>query len=350
MQNGLTEFIRHVPKVELHVHLEGATQPETLLRLARRHSIRLPADTVEGIRQWYTFTDFPHFLEIYFKVCDCMRTPDDLEWVTREFLQGQAAQHIRHSEVTYTPFTHYRQTGLPFDEQLDAINRARTWGEAELGVTMGLIIDIDRGGPPEGGPLTLEWALQGRDHGVIALGLGGYEPDFPPDIFADVFDQAHAENLPCVLHAGETGGPESIWSALRVGRSRRIGHGVRCLEDPALVAELRERQIPLEVNPTSNICLGVFDSFEQHALPRLLEAGLYVTLNSDDPPMFNTTLTDEYLKAAATFDLDVGTIEQLVINAVRAALLPPTVRANLEREFYADFGRLRREYLVGNHS
>jgi adenosine deaminase len=346
MHNGLADYITAMPKVELHVHLEGATQPETLLRLARRNKIALPADTVEGIREWYTFTDFPHFVEIYYKICECIRTPGDIELLAREFLAGQAAQNIRYSEVTYTPSIHYLQQGIAFEDQLAALNRAREWAETELGVDMGLILDIDRSGPPEGAPLTYEWARRNLGNGVVALGMGGYEPGYPPENFAEIYEHAHAAGVPCVLHAGETGGPESIRGALLVGRARRIGHGVRCLEDPALVEVLRERQIPLEVCPTSNICLGVFDRFENHALPHLLEAGLYVTLNSDDPPMFNTTLTDEYRKAADIFGLDVGTIEQLVINAVRASLLPHSARANLERDYYAAFGRLRQAYLV----
>jgi adenosine deaminase len=344
---SLTDFIKAMPKVELHVHLEGATRPETLLKLAQRHGIALPADTVEGIRDWYEFVDFPHFIEVYVQLSECIRTPDDIEMLTREFLQGQAAQNIRYSEVTYTPYTHYQQKGLAFDDQLAAINRARAWAETELGVTMGLVIDIARG--PSHAPamdMVADWAIGGMDDGVVAFGLGGPEVGYPPEDYVTAFDKARAAGLPAVPHAGETVGPESIWSALRVCDAVRIGHGVRCLEDLALVAELRDRQIPLEVCPTSNICLKVFDQFEDHALPRLLDEGLYVTLNSDDPPMFNTTLTGEYLKSVAAFGLDVGSIEQVVFNAVRASFLPPSMKANMEREFYADFGRLRQEYLV----
>ncbi|MAS36472.1 MAG: adenosine deaminase [Anaerolineaceae bacterium] len=347
MQPGLTEFIRAMPKVELHVHFEGAVQPQTLLRLARKNGIQLPADTVDGIRQWYAFTDFPHFVEIYLQISDCIRTPDDIELLAREFLQGQAAQNIRYSEVTYTPSTHYKQKGLAFGDQLAAINRARDWAEAELGVSMALITDIDRSNSTlETAMMVADWAVSGHGNGVVALGLGGYEPGYPAGKFAPAFQRAHEAGMPCVLHAGETGGADSIWDALQTGQSVRIGHGVRCLEDPALVTELRDRQIPLEVSPTSNVCLGVFDSLETHALPRLLSEGLYVTLNSDDPPMFNTTLTDEYLKSAQTFGWDVGQVEQLVLNALRASFLPRSVKANMEREFYADFARLRREYLV----
>jgi adenosine deaminase len=337
---SLVSFIRAMPKVELHVHMEGSIQPETLLTLARRNNVALPADTVEGLRQWYTFTDFPHFIEIYGVICDCLRTPDDIELIAREFLAGQAAQHILYSEVTYTGFAQYKN-GIPFSEQLAALNRTRAWAEAELGVTMGLVIDIARNVTPEEGLMVADWAIGGLGKGVVAFGLGGPEVGNPPEKFKAAFDRARAAGLPSVPHAGETVGPESIWGALRALQADRIGHGVRCLEDPRLVEELRDRQTPLEVCPTSNVCLKVVPRLADHPLPRLLAEGLYVTVNSDDPPMFNTTLTDEYLASAAAFQFNRETIEQLVFNAVRASLLPAAAKAELENRFTAEFAQLR---------
>jgi adenosine deaminase len=339
----LDDFIRAMPKVELHVHLEGATQPATLLELAQRNQVKLPADTVEGIQRWYTFTDFPHFVSIYIQISECMCTPDDIELLAREFLIGQAAQNIRYTEATYTPYTHYKQKGLSFDEQLAALNCARAWAEAELGVTMNFVMDIAREVSPDEGIVTAEWAISGLGNGVVALGLGGAEVGNPPEKHARAFELARAAGVPSNPHAGETGGPASIWGALRSLNAVRIGHGVRCLEEAALVDYLREQQIPLEVCPTSNICLGVFPSLEEHALPRLLDEGLYVTINSDDPPMFNTTLTDEYLSIAHTFGFDAGDMERFVLNALRASFLPDDVKTRLENEFTAEFKRLRSE-------
>ncbi len=337
----LTDFIRRMPKVELHVHLEGATRPETLLKLARNHNIDLPADTVDGLRDWYRFIDFPHFIEVYIKLSECIRTAEDIELLTREFLGGQAAQNIRYSEVTYTAYTHYLQKGISFDDQLAAINRARAWADSELGVRMNLIVDIPREIPAEKGPMTAEWAINAWGNGVVALGLGGYEVGNLPEKFADSFKLAEEAGLPSVPHAGETLGPESIWGALRTLNAVRIGHGVRCIEDPDLVEELRERQIPLEVCPTSNLCLGVAPDLASHPLPQLLDAGLYVTINSDDPPLFNTTLTDEYLKIAEAYDYDEAMIEKLVMNAVRVTLLDEADKARMIEEFEAEFTRLR---------
>ncbi|HEY8459572.1 MAG TPA: adenosine deaminase [Blastocatellia bacterium] len=340
---SLDAFIRRMPKVELHVHLEGSIRPETLLLLAERNKVTLPATMVEGLRDWYRFTDFPHFVEIYLAISSCIRSAEDIELIAREFLRGQAAQRILHSEVTFTPFTHYdSDRRIPFEDQIAALGRARDWAARELEISVGWVFDIVRNVRPiEHGLTVADWAIRGIDRGVVALGLGGIEVGNPAELFQEAFARARAAGLPAVPHAGEIGGPESVWGALRVLNARRIGHGVRCLEDPELVAELRDRQIPLEVCPTSNVCLGVAPSLAEHPLPRLLDEGLYVTINSDDPPMFNTTLTDEYLRAAQILGCGAETIEQLAINAVRASLLPEAARLDMERRFREEFARLR---------
>lgn len=338
----LETFIRRMPKVELHVHLEGSIKPETLLRLAERNNVKLPATTVEGLRQWYAFTDFAHFIEIYIAISACICTPEDIELIAREFLRGQAEQNILHSEVTFTPYTHFSlNRRIPFEDQLAALSQARRWAADELGVSVGWVLDISRNVRPiEHGLTVADWAISGMNDGVIALGLGGPEIGHPPELFKAAFDRARAAGLASVPHAGETVGAESVRGALRSLKAQRIGHGVLCLEDAELVAELRERQIPLEVCPTSNVCLGVAPSIAEHPLPRLLEEGLYVTINSDDPPMFNTALTDEYLKIADAFGFDAETIEQLAINAVRASLVPESARIEMEARFRREFAGL----------
>ncbi len=332
-----------MPKVELHVHLEGSIQPETLIELARHNSVALPADTVEGLRQWYRFTDFRHFIEIYLTISCCICSPEDIELIARDFLRHQAAQNVRYSEVTFTPYTHFRANRqIPFDEQFDALSRARQWGIEELGVAANWVLDIARNARPiEHGLQVAEWAINGKDRGVVALGLGGLEAGNPPELFKEAFDLARAAGLASVPHAGEIAGAESVRGAIETLQARRIGHGVRCLEDASLVATLRERQIPLEVCPTSNICLGVAPSIAEHPLPRLMDEGLYVTINSDDPPMFNTSLTNEYLSVAETFGFGIETIEQFALNAVRATLLPEPARARMEADFQREIAELR---------
>lgn len=336
---SIEAFIRLMPKVELHVHLEGSIRPATLLDLAERNGVELPAATVEELRDWYRFTDFAHFVEVYLAICDCLRTPADFELITEEFLRGQEAQNIRHSEVIFTPLTH--QAHVPFDEQLAAINRARLRLEEELEVTMRLAPDISRWvRPPDHALEVAAWAAAHQEDGIVALGLGGPEIDNPPELFRQAFDLARERGLPATPHAGETVGPSSIWCALEALHAVRIGHGVRCLEDPQLVRRLRERQIPLEVCPSSNVCLGVAPDMAEHPLPRLLEEGLLVTINSDDPPLFNTTLAGEYLRIVEAFDFDLETIKRLALNGVRASLLPAGQRGRLEAEFRAEFAEL----------
>ncbi len=338
---SLTDFIREMPKVELHVHLEGSIQPETLLRLAQRNQVQLPVDNVSGLRQWYTFTDFRRFLEIYSTISACICTPDDVELIAREFIRGQAEQNIRYSEVIYTPYTHYASDrSIPFSQQLEALGRAREWGAAELDTRVNWVLDVSRNvRPVEHGMMVADWAVRGQEFGVVGLGVGGPELGNPPELFKTAFDRARAAGLASLPHAGEVDGPTSIWGALEHLYADRIGHGVRCLEDAALVAYLRERQIPLDVSPTSNVCLGVFPSVAEHPLPHLLSEGLYVTINSDDPPMFNTTLTDEYVQLVDTFGFGFEVIKNLVLNGVRATTLPHNDKVDMERNFREAFDR-----------
>jgi adenosine deaminase len=329
-----------MPKVELHVHLEGSIRPETVLKLAKRNGVTLPADTVEGLHDWYHFRDFPHFVEVYLTVSNCIKTPDDLELITREFLEGQAAQNILHTEVTFTAATIEAQNGIPWVAQLEALQRGIEYGISELGVSCAFIIDVVRGVPPARALKIAEWAVEGHGAGVCALGVSGEEGKYSLAPYADAFNFARAHGLPIVPHAGETCGPSAIWEALEYCEPVRIGHGVRCLEDPALVAVLLEKRIPLEVNPSSNVCLNVFPSLAAHALPRLIEADLEVTINSDDPPMFDTTLSDEFYRCATTFSWDEARLQELCECAANVALLPAGEREELAAKVAAGFGKL----------
>lgn len=323
-------FVEALPKVELHVHLEGAIRPETLLKLAERNRIELPAADLDGLRRWYRFVDFPHFADVFQIVSRSIKNADDIELIAREFLVGQAEQNILYTEATYSAMTQFKNTGVPFDEQLAAINRARTWAESALGVSMQLIVDIARGfSTDEQDETVADWVIEGYGNGVAAFGLGGLEIGYPPEKYKRLFDRAREAGVPAIIHAGETGGPDSIWGAVEALKSLRIGHGVRCLEDDDLVAMLREESIPLELCPNSNICLGVFDSIDAFPLPRLMEAGLYLTLNSDDPPMFDTTLTDELMLVADTFGLDEDDLRGFQRRAAQVTLLDDHAKKTL---------------------
>jgi len=313
--------LAQMPKVELHVHLEGSIRPETVLKLAERNGVSLPAKDISGLRDWYRFRNFPHFVEVYVAISKCIRTPEDLELIGREFLEGQADQNILHSEVTYTAITIAKHVGIPFDEQMAALRSAMDYGRRNLGTSMNLILDIVRGHSLEDAMQVAEWTVESFGNGVCALGLAG-EERLGTSQYAPAFALARQYEIPVVPHAGETCGPEVIWDCINLANAVRIGHGVRSIEDPELIAVLRERQIPLEVCPTSNICLGVYPDWTSHSLKQLLDEGLYVTLNSDDPPMFNTTLTDEYTQLCENLSLEFGDCRSLAINAAKAALLP----------------------------
>lgn len=331
------EFCRRIPKVELHVHLEGSIRPETVLKLAKKNALSLPADDVAGLQEWYRFRDFPHFVDVYVAVSKCLRTADDLELVAREFLEGQAQQNVLHTEVTYTASTIEKYAGIPWPQQHAALLRAIRYGEAELGVSLGIIIDIVRGDPPKRALEVAHWATESE--GVVALGLAG-EERFGCAQYAPAFELARERGLPIVPHAGETMGPQSILDVLRHTRPLRIGHGVRCLENRALTAELFRRAIPLEVCPTSNVALGVFPDLESHPLPKLMDEGLVVTINSDDPPMFGTTLAEEFKRCADAFALDEHMLWSLSLNALNASILHDVQRKELLKRMREDYGRI----------
>ncbi|MEM6284988.1 MAG: adenosine deaminase [Chloroflexota bacterium] len=343
----LQHFITDMPKVELHIHIEGSILPKTLFELAERNNVTLPSTDVNGLREWYTFRDFDHFIEIYLKIVECLKTPDDIEYMGREFLREQARQNIKYTEATWTPWLHYNGAGIRFEDQLAALNRARAWARDELGVDMQFVPDIPRNLETDGsvGMMTAEWAVSGMGNGIVGIGVGGAEVGYPPEMFKEAFAYAQERGLPGIPHAGETDGPSSIWGAIRDLKAKRLYHGVRAIEDPELMDYLRDTQISLDLCPTSNVRLGVVPDLKAHMLPKLIAHGLYITINSDDPPMFNTTLTNEYIVTAAAFGFDAAQIEGFVMNAVNASLLADDRKATLRGEFEAEFARLHAAYL-----
>ena len=341
---SLESFVLRMPKVELHVHLEGAIRPATLLHLAARHDVALPATDEAGLREWFRFSDFEHFVEVYLTCSSCLRDPEDFYLLAADFLAEQARQNVVYSEVHFTISTHVGN-GADGDEVLDALDEAIRDGERRLGVRLRLIPDIVRNVGPEAADLTLEWALAGMSRGVVALGLSGSEARFASEPYAAHFRAAEQAGLRRVAHAGEHAGPESIRSALDVCRAERIGHGVRAVEDPALVAELARSGIPLEVCPTSNLCLGVVPTLAAHPFDALRRAGVRLSVNSDDPPLFDTTLTDEYLRLHQAFGYTAAELAGLSLAALRHAFLEPGEAQAWEGEMRGQFAELGRELL-----
>lgn len=346
----LSAFIRAMPKAEVHIHLEGAIAPATVLELARRHNRLdlLPAQDVPGVQRWFTFTGFPHFVKIYMTIQQLLRTPEDFALIVARCGDDMAAQNIRYRELTVTTFTHthlQREKGVTFDDIMEGLEAGRRQAKAEHGdkVEMRWVFDVPRNASfrvpdsvrydPDPANVTLAHALAGRDRGVVGFGLGGYEPGAPPQPFAHAFMEAKEAGLLSVPHAGETMGAPSIWGAIHALGADRIGHGVRAMEDPLLLAYLLEHRIPLEINPTSNLRLHIYPHADQHPFALLDHMGLLVTVNSDDPPLFNTTLCGEYEFLAQEFDYDRPNLRRIARNAFTVAGVEDEVKERLLVEF-----------------
>lgn len=343
-------YLRAAPKVELHVHLEGAIQAATLLELARRNGVRLPASDAKGLRRWFTYRDFPHFAEIYLAVTRCLKTADDYELIAYEFGREMARQNVRYAEVTFTPATHHFLLGVPHDTYFGGLTRGRARARDEFGVEIAWVFDMahnpaDPARTRANADYTLGAAVEGMNDGVVAFGLAGPEAGHSFEKIAPWFEKARAAGLHSAPHAGETMGPESVWGALRALGAERIGHGVRAVEDPALGAYLAERGIPLEVCPTSNVRIGVYPDLAAHPLPRLHATGVIVTINSDDPPLFNTTLNDEVFLLYDAFRLGVPAIDEILLNGVRHSFLTPERKREIVSAFTAELATLKAAHL-----
>ncbi|GAC1301122.1 MAG: adenosine deaminase [Ktedonobacteraceae bacterium] len=346
---ALAQYLQAVPKAELHVHLEGAIQPATVIELARRNRVPLPAESAEELRQRFAFRDFDHFIESFLLGVSCLKTGEDFEQIVYELGAELARQNARYTEVTVTPSTHHRQ-GISHEVYFSGMQRGRARVLADFHVEINWIFNIVRKWSDS--TLTIpmadyvtEVAIECRDEGVVALGLAGSEAGYPPEPFAPWFEHARAAGLHSLPHAGEHAGPTSIWGALNALGAERIAHGVRAIEDPRLVEHLAQQHIPLDITPTSNICLGVYPSYAAHPLPDLYAAGVAITVSSDDPPLFNTTLNQEISLLATSFGLDLAAIDEIILNGIRCSFLAEERRRELEASWRVELEALKTSYL-----
>jgi len=340
---SIDRFLLRSPKVELHVHLEGSMRPSVLLELARRNGLDLPARDDAGLKRWFRFTDFEHFVQVYLTCSRALRRPEDFQLLTLDFLAEQAYQNVVYTEAHFTISTHLAN-GANGDEILAALVEAIAEGERRYGVTLRLIPDIVRNVGVEPANRTLEWALAGWERGiVVALGLSGSERLYPSAPFREHFAAAEQRGLRRVAHAGEHAGPESIRAVLEDCHAERIGHGVRAIDDPALVEELRRARIPLEVCPSSNVCLGVARDYGSHPFDRLYRAGVTLSINSDDPAFFNTNLSKEYLRLHQAFGYTPAELAGLSLGALRQSFLSAAELEERSEAFRQQFETLGRE-------
>jgi len=321
----VSEAATAYPKIELHVHLEATIRPETLLAIAKRNGEALPVDTVEGLRELYRFRDFDHFIEIWILTTNCLRTEEDF----RRIVVDYAAEAKRHGavylEAIFSPIERTWR-GVTWDAILEGYCNGAQEARELHGVDVLLNADITRSAPIEDAMTLVREVARYHDRGIVAVGLGGEEARYPNEPFAPAFRAARAAGLGSVPHAGEVVGPESVRSALDLLEPDRIRHGIRAVEDPALVRELAGRGLVLDVTPTSNVRTRAVPSLAEHPLPRLVEAGVRCSVSTDDPVMFDTDLTREY-EAVVEIGLDP---RRLYDDALSGALCDDTTRARLQ--------------------
>jgi adenosine deaminase len=319
LENELAHRLNAMPKIELHVHLEGAVEAATVWEMAQRNGLPLPAASLAEWRTFFEFRDFSHFLEVYTASVHCMQTPQNFAMMTERFLEKQAAMNVRYTEAFLS--ASFFVCSLPLDELIDALQVGADAGEAKYGSRVRFIPDISRHEPESARPV-LDFVLKGWQRGLfLGLGLGGPEQGYPPGLYEEVYAEARRQGLHVVAHAGETAGPESIWGALQELQVERIGHGVKAVDDPVLMDTLRDNCIPLEVSPVSNYRLKVVLPDRPHPIRELVDHGLLVTVNSDDPSMFATDLNGEY-QLLARQGFRWHELWQLNLNAIEASFLP----------------------------
>ncbi|MEI7703163.1 MAG: adenosine deaminase [Deltaproteobacteria bacterium] len=333
----LSEFIRGMPKAELHLHVEGTLEPEMAFALARRNGVEIPPDVADALRSGRPFTDLQSFLDRYYACSSVLRTEQDFFELAQAYLLRAAADGVIRAEMFFDPQSHAAR-GIEAGTVIRGLSRACREAK-DRGLDAALLLSFLRHLDEKAAFETLEQALPFRDQ-FIGVGLDSSERGNPPEKFARVFARCRSLGLHTVAHAGEEGPPEYIQGALDVLGAERIDHGVRCLEDPALVARLRAARIPLTVCPLSNVRLRVCDRMEDHPLPRLLEAGLAVSLHSDDPAYFGGYLNQNYLQACSALRLDAAQAYRMARNGFEAAFVGAQERQRLLERLEAYSGSM----------
>jgi adenine deaminase len=326
----MDEFIARLPKAELHLHIEGTLEPELAFQLAEKNRISIPFSSVDEMRAAFDFTDLQSFLDLYYASISVVRTEEDFHDLTLAYLKKAASQNVRHTEIFFDPQSHTARD-IPLGTVINGITAALKRGQTELGVSSKLILSFLRHLSEESALETLQQALPFREQ-FIGVGLDSSEMGHPPSQFVNVFAEARRQGFRVVCHAGEEGPPAYITEALDLLHAERIDHGVRCMEDAALVARLAAEQIPLTACPLSNVRLRVFKTMSEHPLKRMLDAGLLVTVNSDDPPYFGGYMNENFTAVQQALDLSREDLVQLARNSFEAAFLSDEEKRTLIAE------------------
>lgn len=329
----MRELIKQIPKAELHLHIEGTLEPELMFEIGNRNGVDIPFESVEDVRRAYEFTDLQSFLDIYYQGANVLRYERDFYDMTWAYLERVHGENVRHVEIFFDPQTHTDRE-VPFEVVITGIHRALEDAGRDFGMSSQLIMCFLRHLSAEAAMDTLQQSLPYKDW-IVAVGLDSSEVGHPPEKFQSVFDEARKEGFLTVVHAGEEGPAEYIWQALDLLKAKRIDHGVRCIEDPQLVQRLKDEQIPLTVCPLSNVKLRVFDEMAQHNFKQLLDRGLCVTINSDDPAYFGGYLTENYLATQHELNLSSDDLYRVTRNSFEAAFVGRTRKDELLAELDA---------------
>ena len=327
MSNDLQTLIAGLPKAELHLHIEGSLEPELAFALARRNGVRLPYPSVDALRAAYAFTNLQSFLDIYYQGMSVLLHEQDFYDLAWAYLEKAKRQNVVHTEIFFDPQGHTSR-GVAISTVINGLSRALADAETQLGITSKLILCFLRDLDEDDALRTFDAALPFREK-IAGVGLDSSEVGHPPRKFERVFRRAREHGFHAVAHAGEEGPPEYVWEALDVLGVERIDHGVRSLEDPALVRRLRDDRIPLTVCPLSNVKLRVFETLDKHPLRRMLDAGLVATVNSDDPAYFGGYIEENFRKASGALDLGKRELSELARNALRGSFLAEEVKRDL---------------------
>jgi adenosine deaminase len=320
-------FYKSLPKIELHRHLEGSLRLPTMLEIARKHNLDLPFDNMDLFRPLVQVMDgepftYQNFLSKFASLRYFFQSKEVIKQITREAIIDAASDNVRYLELRFTPVALSRAQNYPLGTVMDWVIDTAEKTSQEFGIKTRLIASVNRHESVELAEEVAQLAADRISRGIVALDLAGSEADFPGREFASIFSEAKQAGLGITIHAGEWGGPEIIELAVNTLEAQRIGHGVRVMENPALVAKMEENQIPFEVCPTSNYQSGVTETLEDHPLPEMLKAGLNVTVNTDDPAISQIDLSDEYELCCETFGLTADTLKDVIVNAAEAAFLP----------------------------
>ncbi len=336
--NEKLEFIRSMPKVELHLHLEGSIQPKTALSFIKRNN-KKNVDSVEDIRSVYKFDDLGEFVKSMRKVTDNVKTLDDLALVTTELLTSLAGQNVRYVEFDCA-VQKYMNLGLKLDDVIETIYQASEKVNAKFPIQSRMLVNLQRHHEVDNAVKLVEDLHDLHHPYVVGIGLSGDESKYPQEMFARAFNLSINGSLHRTVHAGEGSGPKSVWNAIKLLHAERIDHGTRSIEDDKLMDYLVEQQIPLTQCISSNVKLHIVENYEQHPFRLLYDKGVKVTLNTDDPQVFGVSITDEFVKAAELFNLEYNDLRQIVLNSVHASFLNEDEKNNLEQSIKNEFAAL----------